>query len=101
MFLEAHRYSTYSDRKLVPCALITQAAGIIDFANHYIPHSVVFETEPSPERMLRRGDTTTGGEQMHFLFIFNQTKCKGRVEQKALDLIHAEHCLNLIHWLFI
>lgn len=61
MFLEAHRYSTYSDRKLVPCALITQAAGIIDFANHYIPHSVVFETEPSPERMLRRGDTTTCG----------------------------------------
>lgn len=40
---EAHQYSTYSSCKLVPCALMTQAVQIIDFANHYISRGIVFK----------------------------------------------------------
>lgn len=57
-FLEAQRYSTYSNRKLVPRALITQAVQIIDFANHYISQGIVFKTTDVLKGTRQREDTT-------------------------------------------
>lgn len=56
---QAHQHSTYSSRKLVPCALITQAVRIIDFANHYISQGIVFQTtDVAKEGNKQRMDAT-------------------------------------------